>query len=92
MYLTEADSGIFLSYVVTLLVGKEHVCRETTLGRVGVYGAPVRSGLKFRRLEARTLLFLASSIGNLGLGLTGSLLLRHYDGDLMILRVSRRVN
>jgi hypothetical protein len=34
--LTELDTGVVLADLVTLLVGKEHVGRETTLGRVGV--------------------------------------------------------
>lgn len=34
---TELDTGVVLTDLVTLLVGKEHVRRETTLGRVGVY-------------------------------------------------------
>jgi hypothetical protein len=34
--LTEFDTGVVLADLVTLLVGKEHVGRETTLGRVGV--------------------------------------------------------
>jgi hypothetical protein len=35
--LTELDTGVVLADLVTLLVGKEHVGRETTLGRVGVW-------------------------------------------------------
>ena len=34
--LTELDAGVVLADLLTLLVGEEHVCRETTLGRVGV--------------------------------------------------------
>lgn len=33
---TKGDAWIFLSYVVALFVGKEHVRGETTLGRIGV--------------------------------------------------------
>lgn len=34
--LTEADAGVLLTDVLALLVGEEHVGRETTLGSVGV--------------------------------------------------------
>lgn len=33
---TKGDARIVLSYVVTLLVGKEHVGGKTTLGRIGI--------------------------------------------------------
>lgn len=36
--LTEGNTRVLLANVLTLLVGEEHVGRETTLGRVGVYG------------------------------------------------------
>jgi hypothetical protein len=34
--LTEFDSGVVLTDFVALVVGEEHVCGKTTLGRVGV--------------------------------------------------------
>merc|ERR1712098_787816 len=34
--LTEADAWVFLTDILTLLIGKEHVCREAALGSVGV--------------------------------------------------------
>ena len=34
--LTELDAGVLLADLVTLLVGEEHVGRETALGGVGV--------------------------------------------------------
>ena len=34
---TEADAGVLLSHIVTLLVGEEHVGGQATLGRVGVW-------------------------------------------------------
>ncbi len=37
MMLTKADARVFLSNIVTLLVGKEHVSGKTTLWRVGIY-------------------------------------------------------
>lgn len=40
--------------------------------------------------DRRTLLLLASSIGDLGLGLAGSLLLRHGDGSVNSARQSTR--
>lgn len=36
--LTELDAGVVLTDLVTLVVGEEHVCGKTTLGRVGVCG------------------------------------------------------
>ena len=36
MVRTEADTWVLIANVLTLLVGKEHVSRETTLGRVGI--------------------------------------------------------
>jgi len=36
--LTEADTGILLTDILTLLIGKEHVGREATLGRVRICG------------------------------------------------------
>jgi hypothetical protein len=34
---TELDAGVVLADLVALLVGEEHVGRETTLGLVGVW-------------------------------------------------------
>ena len=34
---TKADSWVLIANILTLLVGEEHVCRETTLRRVGIY-------------------------------------------------------
>lgn len=34
--LTELNAGVFLANLVAVVVGEEHVGRETTLGRVGV--------------------------------------------------------
>ena len=34
--LTEADAGIFLADRLTLVVGEEHVGRETSLGGIGI--------------------------------------------------------
>ena len=35
--LTEADTRVFLSHVVTLLVGEEHISGQATLGRVRIF-------------------------------------------------------
>lgn len=35
---TELDTGVVLTDLLALLVGEEHVCGKTTLGRVGVCG------------------------------------------------------
>jgi hypothetical protein len=35
--LTEADAGVVLTDLLAVLVGEEHVGRETTLGGVGVW-------------------------------------------------------
>ena len=34
--LTERDTGVLLANLFPVVVGEEHVCRETTLGRVRV--------------------------------------------------------
>lgn len=34
---TEADARVLITDILTLLVREEHVGRETTLGRVGVF-------------------------------------------------------
>lgn len=49
--LTELDAGVLLTDVLTLLVGEEHVGRETTLGCVRVYknGSAYRSSNSARR-------------------------------------------
>jgi len=39
---TEADAWVFLTDILTLLIGKEHVCREAALGSVGVYDGQLR--------------------------------------------------
>ncbi len=36
---TKADTRVLVTNVLTLLVGKEHISRETTLGRVGIWQA-----------------------------------------------------
>ena len=74
---TEADAGVLLSHIVTLLIGEEHVGGQATLGRVGVWRCLVSQAIKEDEGDRSTLLLLASSIGNFGLGLTGGLLLRH---------------
>jgi hypothetical protein len=33
---TEGDARVLFTNILTLIVGKEHVSRKTTLGRVGV--------------------------------------------------------
>ena len=76
---TEADAGVLLSHVVTLLIREEHVGRQTTLGRVGVWRWLFSEAIEEDRGGGSTLLLLASSIGNLGLGLAGRLFLRHDD-------------
>jgi hypothetical protein len=34
---TEADARVLITDILTLLIREEHVGRETTLGRVGVF-------------------------------------------------------
>jgi len=34
--LAEGDAGVLDAYILTLLIGEEHIGRETTLGRVGI--------------------------------------------------------
>ena len=76
---TEADARILLSHIVTLLIRKEHVGRQATLGRVWVWQCLFSEAIEEGKGDGSTLLLLASSIGNLGLGLAGGLLLRHDD-------------
>ena len=76
---TEADAGVLLSHIVTLLIGEEHIGGQTTLGRVGVWQCLISQAIKEDEGDRSTLLLLASCIGNLGLGLAGGLLLRHDD-------------
>ena len=76
---TEADAGVLLSHIVTLLIGEEHVGRQTTLGGIGVWRCLISWAIKQDEGDRSTLLLLASSISNLGLGLAGGLLLRHDD-------------
>ena len=76
---TEADARVFLSHIVTLLIREEHVGRQTTLRRVGVWRWLFSEAIEEDKGGGSTLLFLASSIGNLGLGLASCLLLRHDD-------------
>lgn len=33
---TESNAGVVLANLLALLIGEEHVCRETTFGRIGV--------------------------------------------------------
>jgi hypothetical protein len=35
--LTKGDTGVLLVDIVTLLVGEEHVGRETSLGGIGIW-------------------------------------------------------
>ncbi len=76
---TKANAGVLLSHVVTHLIREEHVGGQATLGRVGVWRCLISEAIKEDKGDRSTLLLLASSIGNLGLGLAGGLLLRHDD-------------
>lgn len=76
--LTELDTWVVLADLVTLLVGKEHVRGQTTLGRVGVYLLLAWDTVSARKLL--TLLLLATVGLALGGGLAGWLLLRHVGG------------
>lgn len=33
---TKGDAWVLIANVLALLIGKEHVCRETTLGSIGI--------------------------------------------------------
>lgn len=50
--LTEGDAGVLLTDVLTLLVGEEHVGRETTLRSVGVWAVLVLRRLSTNRRTA----------------------------------------
>ena len=76
---TKGDAWIFLSYIVALFVGKEHVGGETTLRGVGIYRcSQLGRCLRGRSWRRHTFLLLFARL--LGLGLAGgSLLLRHRE-------------
>ena len=44
MVRTEADAGILLPHILTLLIGEEHVGGEATLGGIGIWMIAVVSG------------------------------------------------
>lgn len=74
---TEGNAWVFVSDALTVLVGEEHVSRETTLGGVGVCIARlavIRCRVSVG--DQLTLLSLALSTTALG-GLACSLFLRH---------------
>jgi hypothetical protein len=74
---TKGDTRVLVTNVLTLLVGKEHVCRETTLWRVGVcYEVSTVAILQQGVLGRQTLLLLFGA----GLGGSLGLLLRHDEG------------
>lgn len=50
--LTEADTGVLLANLVTVVVGEEHVGRETTLGGVGVWSNLALAGNKGHSISA----------------------------------------
>ena len=77
---TKADPRVLLSHVVTLLIGEEHIGRETTLGCIRVYEACSVESLSQWRHGRHTLLLLAFA-HSLALALTGGggLFLRHSD-------------
>jgi len=43
-WLTEGDTGVLLTDILALLVGEEHICRETALGGVRVWRELVIEG------------------------------------------------
>jgi len=83
--LTKGDSWVLLTNVLALLVGEEHVGRETALWGVGVWReiSTDRDGIDLF-LGAHTLLLLSFSTG-LGCAL-GGLFLRHDGGLLCVCR------
>lgn len=81
--LTELDTRVLLTDLLTLLVREEHVGRETTLGRVGV--CTMISTCDESDCEAReklTLLLLSTvGLSGLALGSASGLFLRHDVGS-----------
>lgn len=89
---TKADARVLLSHVVTLLVGKEHVSGEATLGRVGIweiFGSAIASVC--RGQAHAPFFFLPPASATLALVLRVAFSLGMVM-DLMILRVSQRVS
>jgi hypothetical protein len=73
---TKLDSWVVLANLVTIVVRKEHVRRQSTLWRVGVYEVLKLDWLEGNGLHTLTLLALAF---DLGLRLSGFDFLRHFD-------------
>jgi hypothetical protein len=80
--LTEADAGVLLADLVAVVVGEEHVGRETTLGGVGVCDESAHihvcvDASNMGSWSDQLTLLAALDAGLLG-GLAGGLLLRHF--------------
>lgn len=89
---TKADSGVLLPHVVTLLVGEEHVGRQTTLWCIGVWQRLVSDGLKRRSLGGdEPFFFLPPSVAALALVLRVAFSLGIVS-DLARVRVSSRIH
>lgn len=65
MSLTERDTRVLLADLFPVVVGEEHVCRETTLGRVGVWDELARmTGMRKDRIgEGYVPFFFLSTLG-----------------------------
>jgi len=76
--LTERDARVLLADLFPIVIGEEHVCRETTLGRVGVWDELARMAVMREDRNQRRIHTLLLSLDS-GLGLAGGgLLLRHF--------------
>ena len=74
---TEGDVGVLAANIITLLIGEEHVGRETTLWGIGICDTVSINALMIKN-QWRTLLLLLSA-GTFGSTL-GGLFLWHVDG------------
>lgn len=79
---TKANPRIFLTHAFALLIGEEHVGRETALGRVGVYAMSIRARAQGRGVTAACVLTFLLLLDSASLGLGGAFCarLRHGAG------------
>jgi hypothetical protein len=52
--LTEGDARVLDAHILTLLIGEEHVGRETTFGRVGILGVVSEARKQIRRVQVKS--------------------------------------
>ena len=76
--LTKADARVFVANILTLLIGEEHVCGETTLWGIGICHGGQSPMATRQEGGMLTLLLLLDTA--LGLATGGFLGFRHLEG------------